>query len=101
LGSWVNPTKPATLSTIEYSGSPMFIRLFVWFISHQPTVLFCQNKSATNNQTVVLFSQNKSAPATSQTNRPIDSILLPWSKSLDAKLIRNKFQKQLIDVVSD
>jgi hypothetical protein len=27
LGSWVNPTKPATLSTIEYSGSPMFIRL--------------------------------------------------------------------------
>jgi hypothetical protein len=31
----------------------------------------------------------------------IDSILLLWSQSLDAKLLRNKFQKQLYDVVSD
>jgi hypothetical protein len=30
-------------------------------ISHQPTVLFSQNKSATGNQPTVLFSQNKSA----------------------------------------
>jgi hypothetical protein len=39
--------------------------LFVWFISHQPTVLFSRNKSATRNQPAVLFSQNKSTPATS------------------------------------
>jgi hypothetical protein len=43
--------------------------LFVWLISHQPTVLFSQNKSATGNQPTVLFSQNKSAPAPSQSNR--------------------------------
>jgi hypothetical protein len=47
--------------------------LFVWLISHQPVVLFSQNKSATSNQPTVLFSQNKSAPATSQTNRLISS----------------------------
>jgi hypothetical protein len=41
------------------------IALFVWLISHQPAVLFSQNKSATNNQPAVLFSQNKSAPAIS------------------------------------
>jgi hypothetical protein len=45
------------------------LHLFVWLISHQPTVLFSQNKPATGNQAAVLFSQNKSAPATSQTNR--------------------------------
>jgi hypothetical protein len=39
--------------------------LFVWLISHQPAVLFSQNKSATSNQPTVLFSQNKSAPAIS------------------------------------
>jgi hypothetical protein len=39
--------------------------LFVWLISHQPAVLFSQNKSATSNQPAVLFSQNKSAPAIS------------------------------------
>jgi hypothetical protein len=36
---------------------------FVWLISHQPALLFSQNKSATNNQPTVLFPQNKSAPA--------------------------------------
>jgi hypothetical protein len=36
--------------------------------SHQPAVLFSQNKSAISNQPAVLFSQNKPAPATSQTN---------------------------------
>jgi hypothetical protein len=45
-----------------------------WLISHQPIVLFCQNKPATSNQPVVLFSQNKSAPATSQTNRLKDEL---------------------------
>jgi hypothetical protein len=39
--------------------------LFVRLISHQPAVLFSQNKPATNNQPAVLFSQNKSAPAIS------------------------------------
>jgi hypothetical protein len=39
--------------------------LFVRLISHQPAVLFSQNKPATSNQPAVLFSQNKSAPAIS------------------------------------
>jgi hypothetical protein len=34
-------------------------------ISHQPAVLFPQNKPATSNQPAVLFSQNKPAPAIS------------------------------------
>jgi hypothetical protein len=41
------------------------ITLFVWLISHQPAVLFSQNKPATNNQPAVLFSQNKPVPAIS------------------------------------
>jgi hypothetical protein len=39
--------------------------VFVRLLSHQPAVLFSQNKPATSNQPVVLFSQNKSAPAIS------------------------------------
>jgi hypothetical protein len=39
--------------------------LFAWLISHQPTVLFSQNKPATSNQPAVLFSQKKPAPAIS------------------------------------
>jgi hypothetical protein len=39
--------------------------LFAWLISHQPTILFSQNKPATRNQAAVLFSQNKPAPAIS------------------------------------
>jgi hypothetical protein len=39
--------------------------LFVWLISHQPAVLFSQNKSAISNQPAVLFSQSKPAPAIS------------------------------------
>jgi hypothetical protein len=39
--------------------------LFVRLISHQPAVLFSQNKSATSNQPAVFFSQNKPAPAIS------------------------------------
>jgi hypothetical protein len=41
------------------------VGLFVRLISHQPTVLFSQNKPATSNQPAVLFSQNKSAPTIS------------------------------------
>jgi hypothetical protein len=51
--------------------------LFAWLISHQPAVLFPQNKPATSNrysslrtnQPAVLFSQNKPAPATRQPNK--------------------------------
>jgi hypothetical protein len=43
----------------------IFIALFVRLISHQPTILFSQNKPAINNQPAVLFSQHKPAPATS------------------------------------
>jgi hypothetical protein len=43
----------------------MIIALFVWLISHQPALLFSQNKPATSNQPIVLFSQNKSAPTIS------------------------------------
>jgi hypothetical protein len=39
--------------------------LFARLISHQPAVLFSQNKPATSNQPAVLFSQNKPAPAIS------------------------------------
>jgi hypothetical protein len=39
--------------------------LFAWLISHQPAVLFSQNKPVTSNQPAVLFSQNKPAPAIS------------------------------------
>jgi hypothetical protein len=34
-------------------------------MSHQPTILFPHNKSATSNLPTVLFSQNKPAPAIS------------------------------------
>jgi hypothetical protein len=39
--------------------------LFAWLISHQPAVLFSQNKPTTSNQPIVLFSHNKSTPAIS------------------------------------
>jgi hypothetical protein len=39
--------------------------LFVRLISHQPAVLFSQNKPATSNQPTVFFSHNKPAPAIS------------------------------------
>jgi hypothetical protein len=41
------------------------IALFVWLISHQPTVLFSQNKPATSNQPALLSYRNKSAPVIS------------------------------------
>jgi hypothetical protein len=41
------------------------VSLFARLISHQPAVLFSQNKPATGNQPAVLFSQNKPAPAIS------------------------------------
>jgi hypothetical protein len=42
------------------------LSLFARLISHQPTILFSQNESATSrNPPAVLFSQNKPAPAIS------------------------------------
>jgi hypothetical protein len=47
---------------------------FVWLISHQPALLFSQNKPVISNQPAVLFSQNKSAPAIShQPNEQAES----------------------------
>jgi hypothetical protein len=55
------------------------LSLFAWLISHQPAVLFSQNKPVTSNQPTVLFSQNKSAQAISQTNRLLCSAgKPPW-----------------------
>jgi hypothetical protein len=52
--------------------------LFVWLISHQLTVPFSQNKSATSNQPVVLFFHNKPAPAIShQSNEQRHSLAYP------------------------
>jgi hypothetical protein len=46
---------------------------FAKLISHQPAVLFSQNKPATSNQPAVFFSQNKPAPAIShQPNEQAD-----------------------------
>jgi hypothetical protein len=56
--------------------------LFVWLISHQPAVLFSQNKPATSNQPAVLFFQNKSAPATS--HQPNEQVV-PGFKHIQLK----------------
>jgi hypothetical protein len=53
------------------------ISLFAWLISHQPAVLFSQNKPATSNQPAVLFSQNKSTPAIS--HQPTEQAAWHWS----------------------
>jgi hypothetical protein len=55
--------------------------LFVWLISHQPSVLFSQDKPVISNQLTVFFSQNKSAPAIShQPNEQAEDwhMLGPW-----------------------
>jgi hypothetical protein len=59
---WKWKERPALLFVRGRGGVPP---CFVWLISHQPAVLFSQNKPATSNQPAVFFSQNKSAPAIS------------------------------------
>jgi hypothetical protein len=60
--------------------------LFAWLISHQPAVLFSQNKPATSNQPAVLFSQDKPAPATSQPNRlQVRVPVATWSKQKELR----------------
>jgi hypothetical protein len=55
----------------------LIFTLLAWLISHQPAVLFSQNKPATNNQPTVLFSHNKSAPAIShQPNEQVVCLLI-------------------------
>jgi hypothetical protein len=43
--------------------------LFVWLISHQPAVLFSQNKSATSQQYISLRTNQHQPSATSRPNR--------------------------------
>jgi hypothetical protein len=59
--------------------------LFVWLISHQPTVLFSQNKPAITNQPAVLFSHNKPAPAISHQPNEQAGDTVPELYSLAAK----------------
>jgi hypothetical protein len=61
--------------------------MFIWFINHQLTVLFSQNKSSSSNQPAVFFLQNKSAPATSQTNR----LTMTAIKALEAQIAELNF----------
>jgi hypothetical protein len=61
-----NEKKKASASRKAQAVAPrVAATLFARLISHQPTVLFSHNKSATSNQPAVLFSQNKPAPAIS------------------------------------
>jgi hypothetical protein len=72
IGSAVAFWRLTTKSAYQTQISVLFVRL----ISHQPAVLFSQNKSATSNQPAVLFSQNKPAPAIShQQNEQADHSL--------------------------
>jgi hypothetical protein len=66
--------------------------LLTWLISHQPAVLFSQNKPATNNQPAVLFSQNKSAPAISHQPNGQGELLKSFSKKIN---VRNLPEKKL------
>jgi hypothetical protein len=69
---WPSPTSEVTpAGRCWWRGS-----LFAWLISHQPAVLFSQNKPATSNQPAVLFSQNKPAPAIS--HQPTEQAEICW-----------------------
>jgi hypothetical protein len=60
------PPRAAAPGDAQLHGArPCSDSLFAWLISHQPAVLFSQNKPVTSNQPAVLFSQNKPAPAIS------------------------------------
>jgi hypothetical protein len=70
----------AVLSTPLYlyvtTATPNALFVFVWLITHQPPVLFSQNKPATSNQSAVLFSQNKPAPTI--THQPNEQTEIPY-----------------------
>jgi hypothetical protein len=56
------PLPNEDIADTTLTSSNVHITLFVWLISHQPAVLFSQNKPAITNQSAVHFSQNKPAP---------------------------------------
>jgi hypothetical protein len=58
--------------------NPETCTLFVWLISHQPAVLFSQNKPVIDNQPIILSSQNKSTPVIS--HRPKRNMMLQASE---------------------
>jgi hypothetical protein len=60
-----NAATPQSKHLLAHRGRLPSTALFVWLISHQPTVFFSQNKPAISNQPTILFSQNKTAPAIS------------------------------------
>jgi hypothetical protein len=69
---------------------------FVWLISHQPAVLFSQNKSATSNQTAVLFSQKKSSQVTGhQPNEQVASRSKSKQKNLCFSLSQSRAPRLL------
>jgi hypothetical protein len=66
--------------------------LFAWLISHQPAVLFSQNKPATSNQPAILFSQNKPAPAIS--HQPTEqAVYISVFPDAEANFVTNKIKK--------
>jgi hypothetical protein len=75
--------------------------LFVRLISHQPTVLFSQNKPVTSNQQTVLFSHNKSAPAISYqpnehtVNYPDSELSSVWNLMMN-RLSKEKARRRSI-----
>jgi hypothetical protein len=72
--------------------------LFAWFISHQPTVLFSQNKSATSNQPAILLSQNKSAPTNSnQPNEQASRVLVTTRHDTVARGMRAEVPYHNVD----
>jgi hypothetical protein len=62
----------------------LFLTLFAWLISHQPTVLFSQNKPATSNQpepaSSILLSEQTSTSHQPPANRTGCLIRLPMSQ---------------------
>jgi hypothetical protein len=54
--------------TLHTAGWQFTSTLFVWLISHQPAVLFSQNKPATSNEPTILFLSEQIS--ISQTNMP-------------------------------
>jgi hypothetical protein len=59
LASWFVRPNPSTEAhpSPSWGGGAMF----VWLITHQPAVLFSQNKPTISDQPTVIFSQNKPA----------------------------------------
>jgi hypothetical protein len=75
---------PALPAAVRLSRPCGGVTTFAWLISHQPTLLFSQNKPVTSNQSVVLFSQNK--PTRAISHQPTEQVggLLPATRILAA-----------------